>query len=122
MSYARSPREVCSTTIGTRFKSRIVSIVSNLGADCSGSVSTCRAHGLTEGQRLRAHVSMLGDPFGNLVFEHPVLQAAHELGIALIEFNYPLRLLVGRGDRGERFGDAAVVDAYVVLTGQFTDQ
>src|ERR1700722_7871240 len=119
MSYARSPREVCSTTIGTRFKARVGSWITVVPRR---KFLACRTHRFSEAKRLCGHLRMLGDPFGDLVLEHAILQAAHELGIALVKFNYPLWLFVRRSDGGQRFGDTTAVDAHAILAREFAHQ
>src|SRR5215469_96191 len=112
MSYERSPRAVCSTTIGTRLRfwmgsmaMRVILRVWGLNYDSSESgltiagpdrivSGTGRAHHFVEAQVLSGGLGVFSHPLGHLIFHHSVLQPGHELGIAVVEFNDLFRLLI----------------------------
>src|SRR3954447_24178770 len=117
MSYARSPREVCSTTTGTRLRP-CGACWFDIDFSRAGGASRTGTHDFIETQGLLDQLSVFCDPFDNLVFHHATLQALHQLGIARVKFNDLLGFLVRRCDRRERLGDAARIEAHLVLASE----
>src|SRR3954464_15618074 len=112
MSYARSPREVCSTTTGTRLRPWGACWF-DIDFSRAGGASRTGTHDFSETQGLLGELSVFGDPFDDLVFHHAALQALHQLGVARIKFNDLLGLFVGRCDRRKRFRDAARIESHL---------
>ena len=111
MSYARSPRLVCSTTIGTRFRPfvswlmRLSVLVGRTRITLTGRITSWKDSACS------VCVGALGDPVDHLLFHHAVLQARHEMGVVAVQLNDLLRLLVGRGDQAHRLVQTALVRA-----------
>src|ERR1700761_2878529 len=98
MSYERSPRAVCSTTIGTRLRFWMGSMAMRAilrvwglnerfvesGLTIAGPdrivSGTDRTHHFVEAQILNGGVGVLCHPLGHLIFHHAVLQPGHQLG------------------------------------------
>src|SRR5271156_344271 len=97
MSYARSPRAVCSTTIGTRLSARVVMdsrlldylihlrlVRTGLGKFKSaalGGSSAVKVHYFFESRSPLVHRSMRQNPFHYLVFERQTLHLPHRIRV-----------------------------------------
>src|SRR5262245_8173628 len=90
MSYTRSPRAVCSTTIGTRFNALSFTLSPRPGASRSG------AHELLEGQRLVARLRAPEQEVDHLILENAGLDLIHHATVRAVELRGLGRLLVRR--------------------------
>src|SRR5688572_16959720 len=105
MSYDRSPRAVCSTTIGTKFNA----LVSNLRAP--RSTGALGAHEILERHALRRAPRAREQKVHDLVLENRSLDLSHHATIAAVE----LRGLVGLFVRGRELLDALLETRFVEL-------
>src|SRR6478672_9935940 len=118
MSYARSPRLVCSTTIGTRLRALVRWSMGSRYGLAPGLL----ADRFLEADRLVGVRRAFGDPVDDLLFHHAVLQALHELGIVAVQINDLLRLFVGGGDEAHRLVQAGLLQAELVAAGHLAHQ
>src|SRR6185436_3445892 len=115
MSYDRSPRAVCSTTIGTKFKA-LVSICSFLGSP------RLRTHEVLEADVLRRAARARQQKVDDLVFENRGLDLSHHATIAAIELRGFVGLLVRRRQLLDSLLDTRLVEFDLVLPQKFLDQ
>src|SRR6185437_2763265 len=99
MSYARSPRPLCSITIGIRPSPLGSSIVRLrqwfVRALPARSAVAARPHHGIEGRRLVGHRRACEDPVDDVLLEHGGLEVAEALGLLVMPAYHGLRLLVG---------------------------
>src|SRR5436189_5042803 len=115
MSYDRSPRAVCSTTIGTKFNA-LVSIRSFLGWPRSCTHEVLEADVLRRAGRARQQ------KVDDLVFEDRSLDLSHHATIAAVKLCGLVGFLVRGRQLLNSLLDTRLVEFDLVLAQQFLDQ
>src|SRR5687767_5796050 len=115
MSYDRSPRAVCSTTIGTKFKA-LVSNSMLLG------LPRLRAHEVLEADVLRRAARARQQEVDDLILEHRSLDLRHHVAIASIELRGLVGFFVRRRQLLDSLLDTGLIQFDLVLSQKFLDQ
>src|ERR1700722_12235625 len=115
MSYERSPREVCSTTMGTRFNPRsfIERCPIGIAVPCfNSSVSFCLAEAreLPEARGLVDDLHLCDRPVQRLILEGGGFQLLHRLTAAEVLALGLLRVRIRSGDCIEFLLDTLTID------------
>src|SRR5690606_27197137 len=114
MSYARSPRAVCSTTIGTRFNA--------VSLNLSLLTMNLRRHELFEALGFVGDLCLREQMLDDLILEHARFDLRHHLAVAAVNLRRLLRILV----RGRKLIDAPLSAGPVrfdpVLANQFLNE
>src|SRR5262245_15323232 len=115
MSYDRSPRAVCSTTIGTKFNA-LVSKLLLLGPP------RLRAHEVLERNVLRRAARTLQQEVDDLVLENRSLDLRHHATIAAIELRGFVGFFIRRRQLLDSLLDTRLIQFDLVLPQKFLDQ
>src|SRR5512134_3973658 len=109
MSYDRSPRAVCSTTIGTKFNALV-------STDRLPLRTQLRAHEFLETQIPRRASRTREQEVDDLVLEHRRLDLRHHGTVAAVELGRLLGFLVRRRQLLDALIDPALVEFDLVVT------
>src|SRR5688572_25473175 len=116
MSYDRSPRAVCSTTIGTKFSALVSKCLLLSGQPWLGAHEILEAHALRGGGRA------CQQELHHLIFENRSLDLSHHATIAAVELCSFIGFFVRCRELLDALLDAGLVEFDLVFLQKFLDQ